>query len=82
MRPDAFVPQRQETNQRCMGLIKRTTGMSSNRIKGKKDSLMAKFSGHLRKKKASIKSEAGANDIYKAIWLCARGRAAEADAEK
>lgn len=37
MGPDSFVPQRQETNQQRMGLIKRTTGMSSNRIKEKKD---------------------------------------------
>lgn len=69
MGPDAFVPQRQETNQRCMGSFKRTTGMSSNRIKEKKDSLMATFRGHLRKKKASIRSGAGVNDIYKPIWF-------------
>lgn len=30
---------------------------------------MATFRGHLRKKKASIKSGAGANDIYKPIWF-------------
>lgn len=30
---------------------------------------MATFKGHLRKKKASIKSGAGINDIYKPIWF-------------
>ncbi|KAL4126795.1 hypothetical protein QTP88_011004 [Uroleucon formosanum] len=47
----------------------RTTGMSSNQIKEKKDSLMATLRGHLRKKKASIRSGAGVNDIYKPIWF-------------
>lgn len=30
---------------------------------------MATFRGHLRKKKASIKSAAGADDIYKPVWF-------------
>jgi len=38
-------------------------------LKKKKDSLMATFRGHLRKKKASIRSGAGVNDIYKPIWF-------------
>lgn len=38
-------------------------------LKKKKDSLMATFRGHLRKKKASIKSAAGADDIYKPVWF-------------
>lgn len=42
---------------------------SITELKKKKDSLMATFRGHLRKKKASIKSGAGANDNYKPIWF-------------
>lgn len=38
-------------------------------LKTKKISLMATFRRHLRKKKASIKSGAGVNDIYKPIWF-------------
>ncbi|KAF0710560.1 MADF domain-containing protein [Aphis craccivora] len=38
-------------------------------LKKKKDSLMATFRGHLRKKTASIRSGAGVNDIYKPIWF-------------
>lgn len=30
---------------------------------------MATFRGHLRKKKTSIKSGAGHNDVYKPIWF-------------
>lgn len=36
MGPDAFVPQRQETNKRRMSSIERTTGMSINRNKEEK----------------------------------------------
>jgi len=57
MGPDSFVPQRQETNQRRMALIKRTTGMSSNRIKEKKNKLMATFRGYLVKKKHRLDQE-------------------------
>jgi hypothetical protein len=35
----------------------------------KKDLLMAKTKGHLRKKNASVGSGAGANYIYKPIWF-------------
>lgn len=38
-------------------------------LKNKKNSIMATFRGHLRKKKASIKSGAGQNDIYRPIWF-------------
>lgn len=38
-------------------------------LKKKKDSLMATFRGHLRKKKASIKSGAGFDEVYKPIWF-------------
>lgn len=37
-------------------------------LKKRKESLMATFRGHLRKKKASIKSGAGEEDVYKPIW--------------
>ncbi|XP_025424207.1 uncharacterized protein LOC112693382 isoform X2 [Sipha flava] len=36
-------------------------------LKKKKDSIMATFRSHLRKKRASIKS--GATDIYKPVWF-------------
>lgn len=38
-------------------------------LKKKKDSVMASFRSHLRKKKASIKSGASTNDIYKPVWF-------------
>lgn len=38
-------------------------------LKKKKDSLMASFRTHLRKKKASIRSGAGAEDVYKPVWF-------------
>jgi hypothetical protein len=38
-------------------------------LKKKKDSLIDTFRGHLCKKKASIRSGAGVNDIYKPIWF-------------
>lgn len=38
-------------------------------LKRKKDSLMATFRGHARKRKASIKSGASADDLYKPIWF-------------
>lgn len=38
-------------------------------LKNKKNSIMATFRGHLRRKKASIRSGAGQEDIYKPIWF-------------
>lgn len=38
-------------------------------LKRKKDSLMATFRSHSRKKKASFKSGVATNDIYKPIWF-------------
>jgi hypothetical protein len=37
-------------------------------IKKKKDSLMASFRHHLRRKKASIKSGASSDEVYKPTW--------------
>ncbi|XP_050424209.1 uncharacterized protein LOC126835579 [Adelges cooleyi] len=44
-------------------------GCSTAELKKKKDSLMASFRSHLRKKKASIHSGADANDVYTPIWF-------------
>ncbi|CAH1975903.1 unnamed protein product [Acanthoscelides obtectus] len=49
--------------------ISESTGKSVAELKKKKDSLMATFRGHLRRKKASIRSGAGGDDIYKPIWF-------------
>lgn len=38
-------------------------------LKAKKNSLMATFRKHLRAKKNSIKTRAGAEDIYQPLWL-------------
>lgn len=38
-------------------------------LKNKKNSIMATFRGHLRKKKASIRSGAGLNEVYQPIWF-------------
>lgn len=38
-------------------------------LKNKKNSIMATFRSHLRKKKASIRSGAAQEDIYKPIWF-------------
>ncbi|KAL3283595.1 hypothetical protein HHI36_006733 [Cryptolaemus montrouzieri] len=42
---------------------------SVQELKKKKDSLMATFRGHLRKKRASICSGAAGDDIYQPIWF-------------
>ncbi|XP_061383600.1 uncharacterized protein LOC116770408 [Danaus plexippus] len=38
-------------------------------LKNKKNSLMATFRQHLRRKKQSLKSGAGEDDVYKPVWL-------------
>ena len=45
------------------------TGIPVVECKKKKESLMASFQMHLRKKKASIKSGAREEEVYKPIWL-------------
>jgi len=49
--------------------ISKILNISIEDLKNKKNSIMATFRGHLRKKKASIKSGAGQNDIYRPIWF-------------
>jgi len=49
--------------------ISQTFGMDILKLKTKRDGLMATYRGLLRKKKASIRSGAGADDIYKPIWF-------------
>lgn len=41
----------------------------STDLKNKKNSLMATFRHHLRRKKQSLKSGAGEDDVYKPVWL-------------
>lgn len=49
--------------------ISKILNISIDDLKKKKNSIMATFRGHLRKKKASIKSGASQNDIYRPIWF-------------
>lgn len=49
--------------------ISKELNIPIHELKTKKISLVATFRGHLRKKKASIKSGAGINDVYKPIWF-------------
>lgn len=38
-------------------------------LKHKKNSMMATFRGHLRRKKASLQAGAGPDDVYKPVWF-------------
>lgn len=49
--------------------ISKNTNTPVNELKKKKNSIMASFRGHLRKKKASISSGAGPDDVYMTKWF-------------
>ncbi len=49
--------------------ISNSMGCSVHKLKKKKDSLMATFRAHLRKKKAAMRSGAGTCDTYKPVWF-------------
>lgn len=49
-------------------VISKNMNIPVDELKKKKNSIMATFRGHLRKKKASIKSGAGSDEIYTTKW--------------
>lgn len=67
-RNDEYHKDKVRTNEAWCRLSKRF-GPSVGDLKRKKDSLMATYRSHLRKKKASIRSGAVGVDVYQPVWF-------------
>lgn len=68
---DALSPQYKDRKENVDAWIRLSESLQIPipELKKKKDSLMATFRGHKRKKEASIRSGATGSDIYKPIWF-------------